>query len=114
MKQSIKAALLSALILPGVGQISLGYKKRGWIIILLCGLFMFLLINIIIQQAQSIIEKMQNAGIAINVESVSRQTSELVTFSDNSSLNILLILIILIWFFSVVDAYLLGKKINKD
>lgn len=110
MQQSIKAALLSGMIFPGVGQISLGHKKRGWSIILVNCILFYLIISKVIQQAASIVEKMQKNGAALDIESISKQTSNLVGFSDNSSLNILLTLLILGWLISIVDAYLLGNK----
>lgn len=113
MNQSIKAALLSGLVLPGIGQLSLGYKKRGWMIIFVSFIFIFMLISKVIQQAESIIEKMQKSGEAINMELISKQTSEFVAFSDDSSLNTLLILLILVWAYSIIEAYFLGAKTNK-
>lgn len=113
MNQSIKAALLSGLVLPGIGQLSLGYKKRGWMIIFVSFIFIFMLIGKVIQQAESIVEKMQKSGEAINMELISKQTSEFAAFSDNSSLNILLILLILVWAYSILEAYFLGAKTNK-
>ena len=110
MQQSVKAALLSGMIFPGIGQISLGYKKRGWSIILVNCILFYLIISKVIQQATSIVEKMQQDGLALDIESISKQTSELVGFSDNSSLNTLLILLILGWLISIIDAYILGTK----
>lgn len=110
MNKSVKAALLSGLIFPGVGQLSIGYKKRGWLIIFVICVFLYLIISEIIQQAASIVEKMQVSGVALDIESISNKTSELVGFSDDSSLNILLVLLILGWIVSVIDAYFLGTK----
>lgn len=110
MNQSIKAALLSGLVLPGIGQLSLGYKKRGWMIIFVTFIFIFMLIGKVIQQAESIVEKMQKSGEAINIKLISKQTSEFVAFSDNSSLNTLIILLISIWVYSIIDAYFLSSK----
>ena len=110
MNNSIKAALLSGLIFPGVGQLSLGYKKRGWLIIFVICVFLYLIISKAIQQASSIIEKMQASGVPLDIESISNETSRLVSFSDNSSLNILLVLLIMGWVISVFDAYFLGAK----
>ena len=64
----------------------------------------------IMQQATSIVEKMQASGVALDIESISNKASELVGFSDNSSLNTLLVLLILGWIVSVIDAYVLGTK----
>ena len=106
----MKGALLSALVFPGAGQISIGHKKRGWFIVVVNCMFLYMMISEIIEQASSLVEKMQESGVALDYESISNKTSELVSFSDNSSLNILLILLILGWIASVVDAYVLGKK----
>lgn len=110
MKQSVKAALLSGLIFPGVGQISIGRKKRGWFFILGSCILFYLIISTIIEQATSIVEKMQKDDVALDMESITKQTSELVAFTDNTFLNTLLILLILSWFISILDAYLIGKK----
>lgn len=110
MNKSIKGMLLSALIFPGVGQISMGYKKRGWFIIFLNVVFLYLIISNIIQQASIIAEKLQNNGVELNYELMSNQTSRLISFSDNSYLNILFVLLIISWVIAVVDAYFLGKK----
>jgi TM2 domain-containing membrane protein YozV len=43
MKQNVKAALLSAFILPGVGQIFLGRRLKGGILILLVSILLLAL-----------------------------------------------------------------------
>jgi TM2 domain-containing membrane protein YozV len=110
MNQSVKAALLSALVFPGVGQISVGRKKRGWAIIGVNAVLIYLLISEIIQKAYAVVAEMQKNGGAIDIESISNTTSGMVGFSDNISLNILLTLIIVGWVISVIDAYRLGKN----
>lgn len=110
MNKAIKSALLSALIFPGVGQISAGHKKRGWLFIMLSGVFLYLIVNKIIQQANSMINEMQKSGVAMNVEEISNRTSSLIGFSDNTYLNTLLILFIVCWLLSIFDAYRLGGK----
>ena len=110
MNQSVKAALLSALILPGLGQISLGYKKRGGLIIGFIAVLFFIIVNNIMKISHEVINKMQQNGLAMDVETISKMTSEQVGFSDNLFLNITLILLIVTWLASILDAYLLGKK----
>ena len=109
MNKSVKAALLSGLIFPGVGQISIGHKKRGWFIIGMNVIFIYLIISEIIEQAYSVIAKMQQSGAAMDIESISKTTSGMVSFSDNMFLNILFIMLIVGWFASIIDAYRLGK-----
>jgi len=110
MNKSIKSALLSALIFPGVGQISAGYKKRGWLFIMISCVFLYLIIHKIIQQANSIINEMQKDGVVMTVEEVSKQTTNYIGFSDNTYLNALLILFFITWFTSIIDAYRLRLK----
>ena len=113
MNKPMKGALLSALIFPGVGQISIGHKKRGWLIIFVSCIFLYLMISEVIQQASSLVEKIQKSGVPLDYESISNKTSELVSFSDNSLLNTLLMLLIISWIASVIDAYILGKKTTQ-
>lgn len=110
MNNSIKAALLSALIFPGVGQISTGDKKRGWSIIGINIVLLYLIISEIMQKAYSLINEMQKSGAAMDIESISNKTAGLAGFSENTFLNILLMLFIIGWIVSIVDAYRLGKK----
>ena len=110
MNQSVKAALLSGLIFPGIGQISLGYKKRGWLFVTANIVFICLIISEVIQQAYSVVAEMQKNGTIIDADTISKASSTLVSFSDNLFLNILLLLLIAIWLVSIVDAYRLGKN----
>ena len=93
MNQSLKAALLSALIFPGVGQISVGHKKRGWIIIVTIGVLFYLMITEIMKKAHEVIAEIQRSGSAMDIESITNASSKLTEFSDNTYLNTLLILI---------------------
>ena len=99
MNQSIKAALLSGLIFPGVGQISTGHKKRGWLMAITNSLFIFLIILEIIRKAKIIINDLQQQGEMLDVDKISNMTSGLMGFSDNIYLNTLFALLILGWFF---------------
>ncbi len=110
MNQSTKAALLSGLIFPGVGQISVGHIKRGWFIIAVVCLYLYLIISEIIHKMYSAIAEMQESGAAMDTEAVSKMTSDVMSFSANTYLNVVLILLIVTWIVSVIDAYILGKK----
>lgn len=109
MNQSIKAALLSALVFPGLGQITIGYKRRGWIIIALNGLLLIMIIRQIMQKAYAIIAEIQKNGASIDIESITNITTKLTGFSENIFLNTLLTLLIISWVYAIYDAYRLGK-----
>ena len=108
MNHSVKAALLSALVFPGVGQIVNGYK-RGWAFVIAVSVLLVLIISKLVQQALMVLEEMQKQGTPVDVNEISKLSSELVSFSDNVFLNSALILLILVWLVSVIDAYRTGK-----
>jgi len=110
MNRSIKGVLLSALIFPGFGQIALGYKKRGWTIFVAHIILLYLIISEIMQKAYSIIDEMKKSGAVFDVEIISNKAAALSEFSDNTFLNIVLVLFIFGWFITIIDAYQLGKK----
>lgn len=110
MKKSIKSALLSAMIFPGVGQISAGFIKRGWLIILVNCVLLYLMISEIVQQAYNVINTMQKSDIALDAEKITNTTSDLIGFSSNSYLNSLLIILIISWAYAIFDAYHIAIK----
>lgn len=110
MNQPVKAALLSALIFPGTGQIFTGHKKKGWSFVLVMLALLALMITKLVQQASMVLDEMQKKGTPLDIEEISKLSSELVSFSDNMFLNITLLLLILIWFAAIVDAYRTGKS----
>ena len=110
MTQGMKAALLSALVFPGVGQISVGKKQKGWAILISFLVLLGLLVMRLVQKAQQVLEQMQQQGLTIDVDNISGVTNKVVSFSDNAVLNTLLIIVILIWLVAIVDAYLTADK----
>ena len=111
MKTSVKAALLSALVFPGVGQIVNGYKKKGWAFVISAVILLVLIISKLAQQAFLVMDEMQKRGVAVDANEISKLSSEMVSFSDNIFLNSMLLMLITIWLVSMIDAYLSGKKI---
>lgn len=112
MKPATKATLLSTLIFPGAGQLSLGYNRRGWIIIAVTVAILSLIIRGALQKAQQIVEEMQRNGTVMDIESISNAAAQASGFTDNLLLNSLLIALILLWIFSAIDAYRLGQKVK--
>jgi len=110
MNQPVKAALLSALVFPGVGQIVNGHVKRGWTFVAIVAVLLVLIISKLMQQALLVLEELQKKGAAIDINEVSRISAEVVSFSDNLFLNITLLLLMATWLISIVDAYRAGKK----
>lgn len=114
MDNSTKAALLSAFAYPGVGQIVIGHKIRGWVLVFINSIFMVLLIQETMSQAYLLIDELQKNGTILSLFNISSITSQITNSIDYSSMNKLISLIILAWLISVVDAYILGRKKDKN
>ena len=114
MKASIKAALLSALVFPGSGQMYLKRYVRGLIpmVLVLAGL------GVLIVQAAigalQVLDKMQIQlqGGTVDMNAVSNLAAGSSTHGDPYS-SLISIGIAVCWIFSVIDAYRLGKEKDR-
>jgi TM2 domain-containing membrane protein YozV len=108
LKASSKAALLSALIFPGVGQIYLKRYLRGLIPMVLVLTGLGVLVARATFRALEIIEKMQAAGGAIDMNVAANLAATSAASGDPYSSPIILGMFCC-WTFSVIDAYMLGS-----
>lgn len=99
MNKKIKALLLSALVLPGLGQLYLGRKVTGGIIIVLVN-FVLLLGLFVMLRALSPVIANQIAGGAISIT-----PSEVMKSLDGATVfgKAVLGSFVLLWTFSIVD-----------
>jgi len=110
MKNSLKGALLSGLIFPGLGQIALKHYKRGAVIIIAVLISLSVVVAEAVQQALAILEKIQLEGGEISMSTISDAATQTSTISGSLTLNLALLLVILFWIIGAVDAYRIGKK----
>jgi hypothetical protein len=110
MKNSIKGAVLSGLLFPGLGQVVLGHYKRG--IALALSVLVCLLVIVVraLRQALVIVDKIEAEGRVIDMSTISSIASRSSTASDAVIYNFVLLLIMLLWIVAIVDAYRLGRK----
>ncbi|MBI5750259.1 MAG: hypothetical protein HZA00_14165 [Nitrospinae bacterium] len=110
MSNSLKAALLSGLVFPGIGQVVLKRYRRGVILMLIVLACLFIVVAKAVQQAFSILKQIELAGGTINVDAILNAVTQSSTNSDSIVFNSILLLIIVCWILGVVDAYRIGKK----
>jgi len=108
MKNTHKATLLSALVIPGAGHVYLKKYVSG---VILCGISLIAM-SILIQQAvikaSAIVEKILTGDIEPNIQVITK----LVTASDTDGalISYCTYTIIVCWAIGVIDSYRLGKK----
>jgi predicted acyltransferase len=110
MNNSLKGVLLSGLIFPGLGQVVLKHYKRGAVIMFTVLISLSIVIVKAVQHALAILEKIESAGEAIKMSTISNAATQASTTSGSLTFNIVLLLVILCWIIGVVDAYRIGKK----
>ncbi|MDD5284752.1 MAG: hypothetical protein PHD54_02740 [Desulfuromonadaceae bacterium] len=99
MKRKITALLLSAFLLPGLGQIYLGRKALGGIIIVLINLILLMALFVLMKALSPVIASKVAAGaISISPSEVIKAIEEVSGFGKA-----VLAAFFLVWTFSVVD-----------
>jgi hypothetical protein len=110
METENKAALLSALLFPGWGQIYLKKYKRGIVIILPILAGMLSICWGVVQVAIGILKAAPFKKGTVNTSAVIKLSMDSVKALDSIYFSLILLFIVLLWIFSIVDAYLLAKK----
>ena len=112
MKTSIKAALLSALVFPGLGQMHLKRYVRGLIpmVLVLTGLGVLIVQATV--DALQVLDKIQLQGGTVDMNAVSNLAAGSLTHGDPYS-SLISLGIAGCWVFSVIDAYMLGKEKDR-
>ena len=107
MKTAIKSALLSGLVFPGLGQISLKHHLRGIILILITLVGLSVIISIAVKGALDVLSGMQGQD-SINMSAINSLAAASST-GGSAYYNGALLLVAGCWIFSIIDAYRLGK-----
>jgi hypothetical protein len=112
MDTPIKAALCSALIFPGAGQLILKKYLSACYFAFFAGVGLFLLFTNLMVRAETIIDKIEQGEITADIATITQLVHQQ-SFAVNGSLNPALIIFSIAWLVSVVESYRLGKKQTK-
>jgi TM2 domain-containing membrane protein YozV len=114
MNNSIKGALLSGLVFPGLGQVVLKHYKRGIAFIIVGLIIMMVIVVKAVQQALTILEKIDAEGGVISMNTITNAVIQASTPSESLTFKLLLFSLFLCWILGVVDAYRVGKRKDID
>ena len=113
MTRSIKAALLSGLIFPGVGHMILKQYLRGSILMLSALIALSVIVTTAIRQALAIVDRINNGEIPVDTGSIAELVSNFSSGSEGSILNIATFVIGACWLIGIIDSYRLGITREK-
>jgi TM2 domain-containing membrane protein YozV len=112
MKSALRAALLSGLVFPSLKQIYLKRYWRGLLFIILIMLGLVILAGVAAAGALDSLNTIQAQGGTVDIDTISKLTSKHPS-QKGVYYKVIFLYIICCWFFSVIDAYRLGKGKNS-
>jgi hypothetical protein len=113
VRTSTKAALLSALVFPGVGHLYLRRYLRGVLLAAGAAALSYFLISVAVNSAFDIAGKIQSGDVPPNVESVSELVSK-ASQSNERSTDIATMILLALWAIGIVDSYREGRAREKS
>lgn len=109
MNASVKAALLSGLVFPGLGQLVLGAKRRGTLLIVGTLSCLTAMIVVATRKALMILDTLAREGRPLDMQSI-REAAEQASAPPGSLVfNLFLFGLVLCWLYAIVDAYRTAK-----
>jgi hypothetical protein len=112
MKKSLKAALLSGLIFPGVGQFWLKHALRGSALVAAVSASLAVIVVKVSQQAFAILEKIESEGGAVDLVAIANAANA--SSATDGAIKIATLVLVASWVVSMVDAYVLGSKKDRE
>lgn len=113
MKKSVKAALFSGLIFPGVGQFSLKRYARGLIFFAPAMTCLAYMLDNSMRKAFSIVDKIERGEVPLDADAIANLISATAGRSESLMLAAAQWIIIICWIVSIIDAYRLGKLADQ-
>jgi hypothetical protein len=110
MNVSLKGALWSGFIFPGLGQIALKHYKRGAVLMLTVLVGLSVVVVKAVQHTLVVLEKLELEGAAISMNAISNVVTHTSSTSESLIFNLALLLIMFCWIIGTVDAYRIGRK----
>jgi TM2 domain-containing membrane protein YozV len=113
MHSAIKAALLSGLVFPGAGQIYLKRIIRGIGYIIVTLIPMVVVVADLTRMATHALDNLAGQGDAIDMTAISNAATHAAADASGLRINMLLLLMVVCWLVSVVDAFRLGRQRDR-
>jgi TM2 domain-containing membrane protein YozV len=108
MKNSLKGALLSGLVFPGLGQIALKRYQRGFALMLTVMAGLYVMIMTAVQQAYAILDSIEAEGGSPDRNTLTQAATQ--AASDSPVITAVTLLIVVCWIVGIIDAYRIGKQ----
>jgi len=109
MNKSVKAALLSGFVFPGVGHVFLKRYISGALLAGAAFTALYVLISNAVEMALQITDKIQRGELQPDVAVITELISKQPTGTEARLINIATAILIISWLIGIVDSYRVGR-----
>ena len=113
MKKSTQAALLSALVFPGVGHLFLKKYISGLVLFGVSGAGLWYLLTKAVEKTLFIVEKIQVGDVPPDVAAILDLVAKQSTASEAQIANLATAVLAVCWLISILDSYRVGLGQDK-
>jgi uncharacterized membrane protein len=110
MRKSMKAALLSGLVYPGVGQLTYQAYRRAFAFSLVFSCALYFYIEEVVNKYQPLIDKVISGEVGLNSQALAIEVAKNPIIFDPQLVSMLTSVLFICWLVAIVDAYRLGMK----
>jgi len=113
MDISIKAALLSGLVIPGAGHF---YLKKYMMAVILAGaslVSLYFIVSMAMEKAMAISDKILSGEVPLDVVTINELVTQPLTAADAQTQSIATAVLIISWLVAIVDSYRIGYLKSK-
>jgi hypothetical protein len=114
MKKSMKAALLSAFLFPGIGHYFLKKYIAGTVLVGTAFAALYLIISSAVSRALEITEKIQRGDVQLDVTAITELVSKQPTGTEAHLLDIATAVLIITWLIGIFDSFRVGRLQDND
>jgi TM2 domain-containing membrane protein YozV len=112
MKKSIKAVLLSGLVLPGLGQLYLKRWISGFLLSGVAVYAVYFIGSVVVSTALELTQKIESGAVPADIETVSRLVSQQLSGSEQSA-SLATMAFAASWVIGIIGAYWCGRKQDR-
>ena len=110
MKANKKAALLSGLLYPGIGQFYLKKMLLGGTLVVATTVCLFYLFREVFKLTSQIAAEIQQGTMPLDINQMYSQIHSSLYNSDSNALTIMLYTLVAVWIISIIDALFTKEK----
>lgn len=107
MALNIKAALLSGLVCPGLGQLACKAWVKGLAMLIPAVVIVFVVLRQAVDVANQLSQRILNGDMAPNIAQITAELHKAISPEQSQTMSIMLAVFLLIWLVSVIDGLML-------